>query len=254
MNRPVEPVQAVGESATMVMGPVALAVTNLERSLSFYENVLGCSLLTRNENTVVLGSEKPLLLLTELRDAAPRPSYTTGLYHVALLLPGRVDLACALRHLLERGYPLQNMEDHGISEALYLSDPDGNGIELYRDRPRSAWPWHKGKLEVHRTEYAVEQREAFWLSLMESSTTGQGYRRLHASVISISGWQLCCKAPLSTRMCWASMKAFTGISGACFFATGGYHHHIACNVWTSLGAPVPPSAAPGLRFFTLVLP
>ena len=253
MNRPVESDQSAGESATMVMGPVALAVTDLERSLSFYENVLGCTLLSRNGNTVALGSDKPLLLLTELRDAAPRSSYTTGLYHVALLLPGRVDLACALRHLLDSGYPVQNMEDHGISEALYLSDPDGNGIELYRDRPRSAWPWHNGKLEatepstqLNSTSLLAELdgTEYNWSGLPPSTHIGHIHLRV-ANLLQNAAFY---------RDVLGFDESIHGISGACFFATGGYHHHIACNVWTSPGTPMPPSAAPGLRFFMLMLP
>src|SRR5579885_2758263 len=132
----------------MELGFVSLVVADLKRSRRFYEDVLGCTILARSDDSVVLGGEHPLLLLTARSSAPHRPERTTVLYHLALLLPGRVDLACALLNLQERRYPLQGCEDHGISEAIYLADPDGNGIELYRDRPRSAWPWRNGRLEA----------------------------------------------------------------------------------------------------------
>ncbi len=151
----------------MEMGIVSLIVADLERSLSFYERILGCALLARSGSSAVLGSERPLLLLTEWQNAPQRPAGTTGLYHVAFLLPGRTDLACALRHLVASGYPPSSLQDHGISEALYLSDPDGNGIELYRDRPRGAWPWLQGQLLA--TEPSVQLRRESLLAELDGT-------------------------------------------------------------------------------------
>lgn len=244
---------ATSENTAIEMGPVALAVADLASSLSFYEQVLGCTLLARSGDTAVLGSERPLLLLSEQRDASPRPAHTTGLYHVALLLPGRADLARALRHLRESGYPLKSMEDHGISEALYLSDPDGNGIELYRDRPRSAWPWQHGKLEA--TEPSIQLNaegllaeldgtEYNWRGLPPFTRVGH----VHLQVADLAQSTVFYRGVLGLE------ESITGMSGARFFAAGGYHHHIGCNVWASLGAPPPPHHALGLRFFTLMLP
>lgn len=239
----------------MEMGPVALAVADLERSLSFYEQILGCVVLAHSRSKAVIGSERPLLLLSEQRDAPRRPERSTGLYHVAFLLPSRTDLACTLRHLLDSGYPPERMEDHGISEALYLSDPDGNGIELYRDRPRSAWPWRQGKLEATSATASIPLSAESLLAELD----GTAYRwrglppftrigHVHLQVADLAQSAAFYQGVLDLE------ESITGIDGARFFASGGYHHHIGCNVWASLGASAPPDDALGLRFFTLLLP
>lgn len=253
MKQPGQQESVYSMHAGMEMGIVSLSVADLERSLSFYERILGCALLARSGNRAVLGSEKPLLLLTERRDAPPRPPHTTGLYHVAYLLPGRVDLACALRHLLASGYPPSSVQDHWISEAIYLSDPERNGIELYRDRPRSAWPWHNGKLEA--TEPSIELSKESLLAELDG--TAYSWRALppftrighvHLQVADLA------QSVAFYREVLGLEESITGMSGASFFAAGGYHHHIGCNVWMSADAPPPPHNALGLHFFTLILP
>jgi catechol 2,3-dioxygenase len=253
MKQPGQQESVYSMPAGMEMGMVCLIVADLERSLSFYERILGCTLLARNGDRAVLGSERPLLLLTERRDAPPRPSHTTGLYHVAFLLPGRADLACALRHLLANGYPPSSLQDHWISEAIYLSDPDGNGIELYRDRPRSAWPWQHGKLEATEPSIQLNMEsllaeldgtEFRWRGLPPFTRIGH----IHLQVADLAQSAVFYQEVLGLE------ESITGMNGACFFAAGGYHHHIGCNVWTSPGAPPPPDNALGLHFFTLILP
>lgn len=239
--------------ARMEMGVVSLTVADMERSLSFYERLLGCTVLSVGGNTAVLGNQKPLLILTEQHDASPRPVHSTGLYHVAFLLPGRADLACALRHLLERGYPPSSLQDHGISEALYLSDPDGNGIELYRDRPRSAWPWQHGKLEAH--DPSIELSSESLLAELDGTThTWHGLPpfthigHVHLQVADLR------QSAVFYRDILGLEESITGMNGASFFAAGGYHHHIGCNIWMSQDAEPPPDNTVGLCFFTLVLP
>src|SRR5688500_7404536 len=134
------------------LGLVALTVADLARSLAFYRDVLGFQLLQKNGEQAVLGvAGTPLLLLHELPDALPAPTNVTGLtglYHFAILVPTRADLARSLLHLVESGYPLSGASDHLVSEALYLSDPDNNGIEIYRDRPRDQWPRINNQLQM----------------------------------------------------------------------------------------------------------
>ncbi|MGH2345306.1 MAG: VOC family protein, partial [Chloroflexota bacterium] len=139
------------DSATEI-GAVSLTVADLARSLAFYTEALGFSLLDRDQSTATLGvSDEPLLVLTEHVGARPWPHDVhayTGLYHFAILVPTRVDLGLWLRHWLELGFPLPGQGDHAVSEALYLSDPDGNGIEVYRDRPRDQWRRVNGQIQM----------------------------------------------------------------------------------------------------------
>jgi catechol 2,3-dioxygenase len=127
------------------IGHVHLKVADLERALGFYRDVLGFELTQRYGRDAAFVSAGGYhhhigLNVWESRGGAPPPPGSTGLYHVAILYPDRAALADALRRLIEAGIPLDGASDHGVSEALYLRDPDGNGIELYRDRPREEWP------------------------------------------------------------------------------------------------------------------
>ncbi len=135
--------------AATTMGAVGLIVADLNRSLAWYTGALGLHVQSRTPSQAWLGAGGPtLLVLTEQTGAHPVQRGRTGLYHVALLLPGRADLARVLRHLVATRTPLGGMADHGVSEALYLADPDGHGVEIYRDRPRAEWPTHDGALEM----------------------------------------------------------------------------------------------------------
>ena len=127
------------------IGHVHLKVADLERSLRFYRDLLGFEVMQRYGTQAVFlsagGYHHHIGLNTwESRGGTPPPRGHTGLYHTAILYPNRLELARALMRLLEARYPLQGASDHGVSEAIYLSDPDGNGVELYRDRPQSEWP------------------------------------------------------------------------------------------------------------------
>jgi catechol 2,3-dioxygenase len=127
------------------VGHVHLKVADIDRSLAFYCGVLGFELTARMGDQAAFisagGYHHHIGLNTwESKDAGPPPRNTTGLYHVAVRYPDRATLADALRRVLAAGIPLEGASDHGVSEAIYLSDPDGNGVELYRDRPRDEWP------------------------------------------------------------------------------------------------------------------
>lgn len=137
------------------IGHVHLKVANLDRALRFYRDVLGFEVTQRAGDAVAFlsagGYHHHIGLNTwESRDGDPPAPNTTGLYHLAILYPTRAELADALRRLIDAGIPLEGAADHGVSEALYLRDPDGNGVELYRDRPESEWPrTESGELAMH---------------------------------------------------------------------------------------------------------
>ncbi len=161
------------------LGYVHLTVANLERSLAFYQDRLGFQLRRRSGQTAYLGAGGPDLLLLTEQPGARQVSRVTGLYHFAILTPSRVALAQSLRRLAETRTPVQGFSDHGVSEAIYLADPDGNGIEIYRDRPRSEWPWENGQLAMVTDPLDVEgilaelgpQPEA-WPGLSPQTTLG----------------------------------------------------------------------------------
>src|SRR5438309_5485904 len=132
------------------IGLVTLTISDMNRSVAFYQQVLGFQVLKRTEHMTILGSleNEPLLVLVEQAGAQPKPYTTTGLYHFAILVPSREDLARSLLNFAETRYPLSGAADHTVSEALYLSDPDGNGIEIYRDRPQAEWRYDAGQLQM----------------------------------------------------------------------------------------------------------
>src|SRR4051812_6347034 len=138
------------------IGRVRLRVSDLERSLRFYRDVLGLPVASEEQSRVILqsraeaGKSRALIVLGEKPGISRRPARptTTGLYHVALLVPTRAELGRALLGLHQAQYPLRGMSDHAVSESLYLDDPDGNGLEIYADRPRSEWPVRNGVVQM----------------------------------------------------------------------------------------------------------
>ncbi len=233
------------------LGPVELTVTSLERSMRLYADVLG--LVARDlggaERAVTLSAGgDPLLVLYEHAEARPRPARSTGLYHVALLLPTRRDLARTLAQLARTGYPLTGASDHRVSEALYLNDPDGNGLEIYADRPRTAWPrvGNEVRMTVDPLDangLLAELDTAPWAGLPAGTVVGH----IHLHVRDLGEAATFYGEVLG----FALMQRFTG---ALFMAAGGYHHHLGLNTWAGAGAPPPPPDAVGLRRFTVRLP
>jgi catechol 2,3-dioxygenase len=130
------------------LGAVHLNISDLSKSLQFYQEVLGFQVHRRAGETAYLGAGKADILVLNERHGAVLPRFSTGLYHFAVLVPSRLELARSLRRLIETEYPLQGFADHLVSEAIYLADPDGNGIEVYRDRPRNEWYDAGGKIQM----------------------------------------------------------------------------------------------------------
>jgi len=234
------------------IGVVHLTVPDLDRSIQFYGGTLGLRTRRREGPMVELGTvAAPLLTLWEQARARPRPPHTTGLYHFAILLPSRADLARALQRLLAARYGIDGASDHLVSEAVYLADPDGNGIEIYADRPRSAWPVQDGWLRMDTLPLDLED-------LMDEVRAGvaaapglpEGTRigHIHLHVADLAAAEAFYRDVLGFDLMVRYGRS------ASFLSAGGYHHHIGINTWAGAGAPPPPPDAAGLRFFTLRLP
>lgn len=234
------------------IGAVALTIGNLERSLAFYQANLGFQLHRRAENIAHLGAGGPDLLLLHEQPGAPRPGpRSTGLYHFAILVPSRRHLAQSLRQLAANRTPLQGFADHLVSEAIYLADPDGIGIEIYRDRPRHEWPYEQGKLQMATDPLDLDgllaeapPDTAPRPGLDPATTIGHVHLRVSHLPETEQFYRDLLGLELVTR--YGAM--------ASFFAAGGYHHHIGTNTWAGVGAPPPPAGAIGLRWYSLDLP
>jgi len=237
------------------MGWVHLTVADLPSTLEFYRDVLGLRhAWTDARGTVYLsatGGYPFHLALTAAPDAPRPPRKTTGLYHVAFLLPSRAWLGGVLRHVVAAGVSLDGAADHLVSEALYLRDPEGNGLELYADRPRDAWQ-HVGGQILMTTEpldleaLATEGRavEAAWDGIAPETRVGHVHLRVSALARAEAFYHRVLRFDVTLR----------AYSGALFLSAGGYHHHLATNVWGSAGAAPPPAGALGLRMVTIRLP
>ena len=235
------------------MGTVRLTVSDLARSREFYERAIGLRGSEREDGTLALGveGEQPLIELTGDRSAGPLNRRSTGLYHLALLLPSRRDLALALRRLAEARWPLDGASDHLVSEALYLSDPDGNGIEIYRDRPREDWPREDGTIQMATIPLDLQGVIGELQSSDEQADTipaGTRMGHVHLQVADLADAEAFYSGALGFDV------MVRGYPGALFVSAGGYHHHLGLNTWQSDGASPPPSGSIGLRSFDVLLP
>jgi catechol 2,3-dioxygenase len=234
--------------SSTALGAVHLNVSDLDRSLGFYEETIGLRLHRHDDDTAAVGAGGGLLVLHEL-PGARRPRRHSGLYHYAILLPSRRELAHALLRLFARRWPIQGASDHGFSEAIYLADPDGNGIELYADRPREAWPPLEDTAAVAPAPLNVESllAEAHGEDPKERAPAETRIGHIHLHVADLA----------------AAVAFYRDVAGfdlvmqmgpsAAFLSAGGYHHHIGLNTWAGEGAPPTPADAVGLREFDAVL-
>src|SRR5690606_32117015 len=240
------------EPSTYV-GQVNLKVQNLERSLKFYQEVIGFKVLNQTEQSANLTADGKTVLVSieQPADVVPMQGRTTGLYHYALLLPTRSDLAEIVHHFAHLGLRIGSA-DHLVSEALYLSDPDGNGIEIYRDRDPSEWTWNQDAVNMATDPLDFRdllsgvnlEQEPTWKGLPEG--TIMGHIHLHVSELP------------KTEEFYTKGLGFEVVNRfgpqALFISTGKYHHHIGLNTWNGVGAPKPAHNSVGLQSFTLIYP
>jgi catechol 2,3-dioxygenase len=232
------------------LGAVGLSVADLERSLEFYRSAIGMEALERSDGVASLGAGgRPLLTLEERRGAERDPD-AADLFHFALLLPSRAALGRQLRHLLDAGVTLTGAADHHVSEALYLDDPDGHGIELYRDRPRAEW-LQDGRIRLTNTRldhagiFAEGQAPGErWAGLDPGTVMGHVHLQTH-------------DLPLAQRF-YVERLGFDVIQSdrsVTFMSVAGYHHHVAVNDWNRKRHPAAPDAGGiGLLWYEIRLP
>lgn len=231
------------------LGMVALQVKDLDFMTSFYSKIIGLSILRQEDQRVVLGVKTGTPLL-ELLQVDGEKGLSFGLYHHAILLPSQADLGTLLNYLLQLNIPLQGGSDHGYSQALYLSDPEGNGIELYWDKPETEWDIREDGRILGVTE-ALDAHALLSLAqeVKEDYQLPEGTRmgHIHLSV----------KDAKSSSELYQSVFGMTekaGLPGASWIAEGGYHHHLAFNNWEKIGRSGRQVNQLGLAYFSLHYP
>ena len=236
------------------MGAVRLTVADLDRVSEFYREAIGLTELGTSDGVVRMGTADPadgaLVELVGDPDALPRPRGTSGLFHLAILVPSRPDLARALQRVADAGWRLSGASDHLVSEALYTSDPEGNGIEIYRDRPREGWPVRDGVLQMDTLPLDLDgllgelRREDANAGMPPGTCIGH----VHLNVGDLAAAEAFYSGGLGFAV------TVRGYPGALFVSAGGYHHHVGLNTWAGEGAPPPPAGSIGLREFGILLP
>ncbi|NPD14976.1 VOC family protein [Xinfangfangia sp. D13-10-4-6] len=241
MTTPSAPVRSETGSAPLSMGRVALTVNDLDRVGDFYQRVVGLHRLGGDGESALLGAGGTVLLELRSDKAARRRSpREAGLFHTAFLLPERADLGQWTKNAMATRAPVIGASDHGVSEALYLSDPEGNGIEIYADRPVSAWKRAGGQIEMPSDpldvgDLVASVGDGVWTGFPEGSVIGHVHLQVgaiaeaEAFYAGILGFDITCRYP-----------------GGSFYAADGYHHHIATNIWNSRGAPARSYPSTGL--------
>jgi catechol 2,3-dioxygenase len=231
------------------LGAAHLKVAELDRAIAWYSEVLGFQLHGRDGDVARLGAGGDDLIVLHERPGARTVSRHSGLYHVAILYPSRLELARVTQRIAEAQTPIQGASDHGTHEAIYLPDPDGNGLELAADRPADQWPnladitaIAPQPLDMGGLFNLVSGRDAVPEADIE---TRVGHLHLHVGDIA------------EAKHFYRDLVGFdliTEMDSAAFVSAGGYHHHLAFNIWQGKGAPPAPEDAAGLLFWTVELP
>ena len=231
---------------------VTLVVRDLDRVAAFYRDVIGLAETGREPGALSLGTDAATLV--ELRhDAAARlrSPRDAGLFHTAFLLPERADLGAWLSQAAARGVSIQGASDHFVSEALYLRDPEGNGIEIYRDRPRGEWRWNGDEVEMGTVPLdlqAVVDAAAADAVTERQVPPGTTMGHVHLSIADLDAAEPFYREVLGLDLTVRYERQAT------FLSWGGYHHHLGMNVWGGHGLIAPPPGVTGLRTFEIVVP
>jgi catechol 2,3-dioxygenase len=229
------------------MGLVELSVSDLDRSLAYWQEAIGLRLLSRENGAAELGADAPLVRLVEEPGARSAQGFT-GLFHVALLVPDRPSLGRFLAHTAREQIPLTGLSDHVVSEAIYLRDPDYHGIEVYADRPREQWEGRVSQtmttIPLDTDSLLAEAGDEGFDGLPHGTTVGH----VHLCVSDVDEMVGFYRDVLGMGL------MAQGGQQAAFLSAGGYHHHVGGNTWETRGAPPAPEGTARLLRFTIVLP
>ncbi|MDQ0207805.1 VOC family protein [Alkalicoccobacillus murimartini] len=237
--------------ANTSLGQVRLKVSNLEQSITFYKDIIGFDVVRQVGAEAHIGVEEDtLIVLEEIPDAIRLPERSAaGLYHVAILLPNRASLASILYHFADKQVPI-GQADHLVSEAIYLSDPDGNGLEIYRDRDRTEWnvesngDYVMASNPIDMNQLLMEAEEGSWSGMPQGTVIGH----VHMHVADLE----------ETETYYRDVIGFETVGNyramhAKFMAAGRYHHHLGFNIWAGKGVPPTPENAIGMTYYTIKL-
>lgn len=232
---------------------IDLKIKDLGSSINFYSELMGFKIVSQSENTAMLSANGKLpyiIKLTEDKNAIHKPYGTTGLFHIAIKLPGRKELARVFLRLFENKVKFQGFSDHLVSEAIYLEDPDENGIELYCDRPKSEWQYKMGQIEMATLPLnlnvltnELDDRKV-WNGIHPDTEIGH----IHLSVSDIK------KAQNFYSIILGMNVTNSTYPGAMFFSAGGYHHHVGTNIWSAKNGKPAPDNSVGLMEYSINIP
>jgi catechol 2,3-dioxygenase len=233
--------------APLHIGAVSLTVRDLDAVAAYYRHLLGVTEVSRTADTVRLGTNGVgFLALTHRPAARPDDEREAGLYHTAFLMPTRTDLARFVRHIAETQVPVSGASDHGVSEAIYLDDPEGNGVEVYADRPAESWEWRDGLVSMitERLDIPALMRADNGVPFVEAPA-GLRVGHIHLRVGDVE----------TAERFWRDVVGLDvtrgGRHGATFLSSGRYHHHVANNIWHSRGAGPRDPERSGLAWFEI---
>jgi len=236
------------------IGSVEIAVNNLESMIEFYTSCLGLNLLRQEDDSFYLGTSgtrDELIVLTKKKELKPPARNSPGLFHIAFLVPSRSELARVFIHLNNKEITFDGFSNHGVSEAIYLRDPEGNGIEIYCDTPDDLWSWNNNKIQMVTGHLDMKQLLSTIkddLALFEGLHPNSKIGHIHLKVSSIE------KAKKFYNETVGFNITQTDYPGALFMSAGKYHHHIGANVWTSKDTAAGDIDTLGLKKYSVVLP
>ncbi|HHT55315.1 MAG TPA: VOC family protein [Acholeplasma sp.] len=225
-----------------------LMVKDIDKSLKFYQNALGLDLVSENNNEYNMGIEDKILFTLTTRDDVIPKVKTTGLYHFALLLPNRNELGNLLHHFLKTEQRITGGSDHHVSEALYLNDPDMNGIEIYADYPDSKWEFYDNEVKMVTEPMDYE-------NLIKSRTSDKPFKMPKETIVGHLHFHV--NNLLRANNFFIDVLGFDQMlnaRSAIFLSSGNYHHHIGINIWNGLNAINRPDNMAGLADYHLNVP